>query len=196
MTPARKEKLERVLHNRQPGLTVVLENIEDPRNVAAVMRSCDAVGIQDVYVINTLPARERNWGFKSGRSAEKWVTVHHFTDTATCINLLKEEGKQILVTHLSKDSVSIYDTDLTVPFALVFGNERTGISAEMAALADGNINIPMAGMLQSLNISVACAVCIYEAFRQKQQAGHYDQPALPESRRAALWEEWKQWSGA
>lgn len=195
MTPARKEKLERVLHNRQPDLTVVLENVEDPRNITAVMRSCDAVGIQDVYVINTVPVRDRNWGFKSGRSAGKWVTVHHFEDTAACAAVLKEQGKAILVTRLSEDSVSIYESDLTVPLALVFGNERTGVSAEMAALADGNVNIPMAGMLQSLNISVACAVSIYEAFRQKQAAGHYKQPALSETRRDALWEEWRQWSG-
>jgi tRNA (guanosine-2'-O-)-methyltransferase len=191
MTPQRKQKLEHVLHNRQPGLTVVLENIEDPRNITAVMRSCDAVGIQDIYVITTLPPRERNWGFKSARSAEKWVTLHYFTDTASCVQVLREQYQRILTTRLSEDSVSVFQVDFTMATALVFGNERTGVSDEMVALADGNINIPQVGMVQSLNISVACAVCIYEAFRQKQVAGHYVQPALPEARRAALWAQWE-----
>jgi tRNA (guanosine-2'-O-)-methyltransferase len=195
MTPQRKEKLEQVLHHRQPGLAVVLENVDDPRNVTAVMRSCDAVGIQDVYVINTIPPRDRNWGFRSGRSAEKWITLHRFTDTASCVRALREQYQAIFTTRLSEDSVSMYQVDFTGSVAIVFGNERTGVSDEMAALADGNINIPQVGMVQSLNISVACAVCIYEAFRQKQAAGHYQQPALPEARRTALWEEWKQWSG-
>lgn len=194
MTSERKEKLERVLNHRQPSLTVVLENIEDPRNISAVMRSCDAVGIQDVYLINDRPARERNWGFKSGRSAEKWVTLHHFEDVTSCIQTLRGQYRQILTTRLSEGAASVYQVDFTIPTALVFGNERKGVSDALAALSDGNIMIPMAGMLQSLNISVACAVCIYEAFRQKQVAGHYDQPALPETRRAALWEEWKAWS--
>jgi tRNA (guanosine-2'-O-)-methyltransferase len=194
MTSERKEKLERILSLRQPGLTVVLENIEDPRNVSAVMRSCDAVGIQDVYLINDRPARERNWGFKSGRSAEKWVTLHHFDNVGACVEALRKEFRQIYTTRLSDDAQSVYQIDFTIPTALVFGNERSGVSDEMAKLADGNIVIPMAGMLQSLNISVACAVTIYEAFRQKQAAGHYSQPALTAQRRAALWNEWKQWS--
>lgn len=194
MTSERKEKLERILSLRQPGLTVVLENIEDPRNVSAVMRSCDAVGIQDVYLINDRPARERNWGFKSGRSAEKWVTLHHFDNVDSCVEVLRKEFRQIYTTRLSDDAQSVYQIDFTIPTALVFGNERSGVSDEMAKLADGNIVIPMAGMLQSLNISVACAVCIYEAYRQKQVAGHYNQPALSEARQEVLWNEWKQWS--
>lgn len=194
MTSERKDKLERVLNHRQSSLTVVLENIEDPRNISAVMRSCDAVGIQDVYLINDRPSRDRNWGFKSGRSAEKWVTLHHFEDVASCVKVLREQYRQLLTTRLSDDAVSVYQVDFTVPTALIFGNERKGVSDELAALSDGNIIIPMAGMLQSLNISVACAVCIYEAFRQKQVAGHYNQPALSETRREALWNEWKAWS--
>ncbi|RXK86309.1 TrmH family RNA methyltransferase [Filimonas effusa] len=194
MTSERQEKLERVLHKRQSALTVVLENIEDPRNISAVMRSCDAVGIQDVYVINDRPVRERNWGFKSGRSAEKWVSLHYFDSVAACVQELRQHYRQILTTRLSEDAVSVYQVDFTIPTALVFGNERKGVSDEMSALADGNIIIPMAGMLQSLNISVACAVCIYEAYRQKQLAGHYDSPGLPEMRREELWKEWKAWS--
>ncbi|BAV07602.1 tRNA (guanosine-2'-O-)-methyltransferase [Filimonas lacunae] len=192
MTPERKGKLLGALNKRQPGLAVVLENVEDPRNVTAVMRSCDAVGIQDIYIITTEGPRPEKYKFVSGRSAEKWVTLHHFDNLEACVAVLRSRYQRILTTSLTGDSVSIYDVDFTQSTALVLGNERRGVSEAFCALADGNINIPMAGMLQSLNISVACAVCIYEAYRQKKAAGHYDAPALPEARMAELKVQWSE----
>lgn len=193
MTPERKEKLLYALNRRQPDLAVVLENVEDPRNVTAVMRSCDAVGIQDIYIITNQAPRPEKYKFVSGRSADKWITLHHFDSLEACVEVLRSKYQRILTTSLTGNSVSVYQVNFTAQStALVLGNERRGVSEEMCALADGNINIPQMGMLQSLNISVACAVCIYEAFRQKTAAGHYEQVALPEERRAALWEQWKE----
>ncbi len=190
MTPERSEKLLGVLSKRQAGLTVVMENIEDPHNVSAVLRSCEAVGIQDVYSLTTKVPRHKRWGYRSSSSAYKWLTVHQFTDTAACIATLRQHYDKILTTHLSSDAVSLYELDLTGKIALVFGNEHNGVSDEIRALADGNFRIPQAGIIQSLNISVACAVTIYEAYRQRMAAGLYDVPSLPPERMSQLKQEW------
>ena len=190
MTPERRNKLLTVLNKRQSNLTVVLENVFDPHNVAAVMRTCDSIGIQDIYILNTRIPPVREWGFKSSSSARKWITAHQFTDPDKCFEELKNRYSKILTTHLSSDSVSLYDIDFTESIALVFGNEAFGVSEEIRAYADGNFVIPQIGIIQSLNISVACAVTIYEAYRQKQVAGHYDSPSLSEVRRIELMNEW------
>ncbi len=190
MTPERSSKMDKVLNARQQDITVVLENIEDPRNIAAIMRSCDAVGIQDIYLIHNREKRPRKYGFLSARSAEKWVSLHHFDSVQTCVQQLRQQYDIILTTKLGTGAVNLYELDLTQRVALVFGNERHGISEELSALADGNFMVPQAGMIQSLNISVAVAVSIYEAFRQKTLAGHYLRPGLPEERRNRLWTAW------
>ncbi|RYD87596.1 MAG: RNA methyltransferase, partial [Sphingobacteriales bacterium] len=142
MTNERRDKIEAVLSKRQDNLTVVLENVFDPHNISAVMRSCDAVGIQEIYVLNTKIPRHKKWGDRSSSSANKWLTVHQFTDAATCFAELRTKYQRILTTHLSTDAVSLYQTDLTVPTALVFGNEHAGVSDEFLALSDGNFIIP------------------------------------------------------
>jgi len=190
MTPERRAKLENVLAKRQPGLTVVMENVMDPHNVSAVMRSCDAVGIQDIYVISNKAPRPKKWGAKSSSSAAKWLTVHQFDNVKECVAELREEYSTILTTHLSSEAVSLYSIDFTRSIALVFGNEHEGVSEEMRSLADGNFLIPQVGIIQSLNISVACAVSIYEAFRQKSNAGHYTHSSLPEQRKSVLIHHW------
>jgi tRNA (guanosine-2'-O-)-methyltransferase len=190
MTPERSHKLLDVLSKRQASLTVVLENIEDPHNVSAVMRSCDAVGIQDIYILTSKIPRHKKWGYRSSSSAAKWLTVHQFDNTAACIAALRKNYDKIFTTHLSSDAVSLYGMDLTQSIALVFGNEHGGLSEEIRAAADGNFIIPQAGIIRSLNISVACAVTIYEAFRQRKAVGMYDAVSLPEERVAALKEEW------
>lgn len=190
MTPERKEKLTRVLSNRQPDITVVLENVFDPHNISAVMRTCDAVGVQDIYILNTKIPRHKKWGPRSSSSAAKWLTVHQFENAEECFIQLRKNYATILTTHLSADAVSLYDTDLTQPIALVFGNEHSGVSDEIRALADGNFVIPQSGIIRSLNISVACAVSLYEAFRQKNVAGHYNQQRLDDVRYKELFGEW------
>ncbi len=190
MTPERKQKLLTVLNRRQSNLTVVLENVFDPHNVSAVMRTCDSVGIQDMYTINTRVAPVREWGFKSSSSARKWITMHQFTDVQECFEALRKQYDKIYTTHLADDSMGLYDIDFTQSIALVFGNETFGVSNEVRALADGNFVIPQVGIIQSLNISVACAVSIYEAYRQKKAAGHFNQPSFSDERSTQLLTEW------
>ena len=191
MTPERRAKLESVLSKRQNDITIVLENVFDPHNISAVMRTCDAVGVQDIYVLNTKIPRHKKWGAKSSSSAAKWLTVHQFDNAVECFAELRKSYPKILTTHLSSDALNLYDIDLTQPVALVFGNEHSGVSEEIRTLADGNFIIPQAGIIRSLNISVACAVTLYEAYRQKNLAGHYDHPRLNEAVLNQLMEKWK-----
>jgi tRNA (guanosine-2'-O-)-methyltransferase len=190
MTPERKDKITSVLDKRQDDITVVLENVFDPHNISAVMRSCDAVGIQDIYILNTKIPRHKKWGAKSSSSAAKWLTIHQFENAEECFSVLRKTYSKILTTHLSTDAVDLYSVDLTRSVALVFGNEHSGVSDEIRALADGNFIIPQSGIIRSLNISVACAVSLYEAFRQKAEAGHYRQRKLDETRYKLLSDEW------
>lgn len=190
MTPERREKLLSVLQKRQNNLTVVLENVFDPHNESAVMRTCDSVGIQDVYIINDRTPPKKKWGFKSSSSAKDWLTLHEFTNAEDCFAVLRGRYSKILTTHLAADSTGLYDIDFTESIALVFGNERFGVSDETSALADGNFIIPQCGIIQSLNISVACAVSLYEAYRQKKLAGHYADPSLSIQRNKELLHKW------
>lgn len=190
MTEERKEKLLKVLSKRQPDITVVLENVFDPHNISAVMRTCDAVGVQEIYVLNTKIPRHKKWGFKSSSSAAKWLSVFQYENAEECFSMLRKKYSRILTTHLSDDAVGLYDIDFTQSTALVFGNEHSGVSNEIRSYADGNFIIPQAGIIRSLNISVACAVTLYEAFRQKTLAGHYSKSRLDMDSYNALWKEW------
>ncbi len=190
MTPQRKERLRSVLNKRQNNITVVLENVFDPHNISAVMRTCDAVGIQDIYVLNSKIARHKKFGQKSSSSADKWLTIHQFTDAQECFTALRRQYSLILTTHLSSDAIALHDIDFTQSIALVFGNEHDGVSEEIRALADGNFIIPQVGIIKSLNISVACAVTVYEAMRQKSLAGHYASRSLSNERYDGLLQDW------
>jgi tRNA (guanosine-2'-O-)-methyltransferase len=190
MTPEREERITRVLDKRQDNITIVLENVFDPHNISAVMRTCDAVGIQDVYVLNTRIPSHKKWGAKSSSSAASWLSIHQYTDTTLCFADLRKKVDRIVTTHLGSDAVSLFEMDLTGRIALVFGNEHAGVSDEIREMSDGNFIIPQVGIIQSLNISVACAVTLYEAFRQKNAAGHYTQTGMPEARYNELMKEW------
>lgn len=190
MTPERSHKLLSVLARRQADLAVVMENVNDPHNISAVMRTCDAVGIQDIFVLTTKIKPHKKYGAKSSSSAAKWLTIHSYTNAEECFAELKKRYSQVLTTHLASDAVGLFEIDFTKSTALVFGNEHDGVSEEIRNLADGNFIIPQMGIIQSLNISVACAVSIYEACRQKSKAGHYDQPSLPQPYRDSLMREW------
>jgi tRNA (guanosine-2'-O-)-methyltransferase len=190
MTPQRTEKLRSVLNKRQPDLTVVLENVFDPHNISAVMRTCDAVGVEEIYILNTKIPRHKKWGPRSSSSAAKWLTIHQYENAGECFSSLRKRYSSILTTHLGSDAVSLHQLNFTKSIALVFGNEHSGVSEEIRAMADGNFLIPQAGIIQSLNISVACAVTLYEAYRQKELAGHYDKRRLDEARYDELLKEW------
>lgn len=190
MTPEREHRLKSVLDKRQGDITIVLENVFDPHNISAVMRTCDAVGVQDIYVLNTKIPPHKKWGAKSSSSAAKWLTIHQFDNAAACFSSLRNHYSVILTTHLSSDAVSLHTIDFTKRIALVFGNEHSGVSDEIRALADGNFIIPQIGIIQSLNISVACAVTLYEAMRQRTNAGLYNQQSLDDVRYNELYNQW------
>ncbi len=191
MTPERYNRLTKVLSNRQPDLTVILENVFDPHNVSAVMRTCDAVGIQDVYILNNRIPPTKKWGYRSSSTASEWLSIHQFSDAEACFDEVRRKYKKIYTTHLDEDSVEIYDLDLTESIALVFGNETFGVGEEIRKYSNGNFLIPQVGIIKSLNISVACAVTLYEAFRQKKIKGHYSESRMSETDFENLKDEWK-----
>lgn len=192
MTPERAEKLRNVLNKRQPDLTLVLENVFDPHNISAVMRTCESVGIQDIFVLNTKIPRHRKFGAQSSSSAAKWLTIHQYDDTEKCFSALRKKNFHIYTTWLGEGAVDLYSMDFTQPIAIVFGNEHSGVSDEVRALADGDMIIPQVGIIQSLNISVACAVTVYEALRQKRSAGHYDSSRISKQQYNDLWKLWSE----
>ena len=170
----RSEKIYACVSRRQPSLSIVLENVHDPHNVSAVLRSCDAVGVMDVHLVYHSGQSFPDLGEKSSASARKWVLTHKHSSIDECYDYLRKEGKKILTTGMSNEARSLYAIDFTEPIAIVFGNEHAGVSEEAILKADGNMLIPQVGMIQSLNISVACAVTLYEAFRQRSINGMYD----------------------
>lgn len=190
-TEKRQRRIREVLRRRQPDLTVVLEDVHDPHNAAAVLRSCDAVGVMRVhfvYDIETPPAKR--FARTTSASATKWVETRAHPTIEACFDHLRAQGMQILATTLTDESVDLYSCDLTRPTAIVMGNEHRGLSAKAIHLADATVKIPMMGMVESLNISVATAVTLFEALRQRRQAGYYEQPRLDAETLAALEEAW------
>jgi tRNA (guanosine-2'-O-)-methyltransferase len=190
-TSRRQARVQDVLSRRQKSLTIVLEDVHDPHNASAVMRSCDGVGILDVHLVyvHEEPPR-RSFARTTSASAAKWVRLRYHDSIEACYAVLRERGFSIYATALGQESVDLYDIDLTRPTALVFGNEHRGVSQAAIDGADATVFIPMQGMVESLNISVACAVSLYEAMRQRMAAGMYAHPELSESELAALEAEW------
>src|ERR1700760_1518976 len=125
MTPEREQRITSVLDKRQENLLIVLENVFDPHNISAVMRTCDAVGVQDIFVLNTRIPRHKKWGAKSSSSAAGWLTVRQYTDARECFDAVRNVVDHVYSTQLSNDAVLLYDLRLTGRIALVFGNEHS-----------------------------------------------------------------------
>lgn len=197
MNENREQRIRQVIQYTQPDLTVVLENIFDPLNISAVMRTCDAVGIREIFVVYTkeyLDKRGLKLGKKSSGGVFKWIDVYVFEDLEECFRRVRERYGSILATHLREggETLSHYDLDLTQSTALLFGNEDEGVTPEALAMADGNFVIPMSGFVESLNISVACAVTLFEARRQRAQLGFYDKnPRLSPEQQDQLYNRWE-----
>lgn len=168
VTPHRLARIEEVVARRSLGVVTVLEDIYDRGNASAVMRSAEAFGFIDFHLIQTHPRFKK--ANRVTKGADKWLNVKKWTSTKSCIEALRNEGRKIYVTHLDEKSKSIYDLDWTVPAALVLGNEKDGVSQEMIGLADDCFVVPMAGFVQSFNISVAGALCLHYAFLEQQKA--------------------------
>ncbi len=162
-----------VASQRQKGLIVVLEDIHDPHNAEAVIRSAEAFGVQQVYFIFNKEERfnPRRVGKKSSSSGNKWVEFESFSTATSCVRALKKKSYTVVATALSPNAKEIYKAKLTgKAIALVFGNEAKGISDEMRNLADVLITIPMRGMVQSLNLSVTAGIVLYEVTRTRMRS--------------------------
>ena len=188
-TPRRVERFRSVISRRQRDLTVVLENIHDPHNVSAILRSCDAVGILGVELLYTVEKFPK-LGRKSSSSASKWIERRKHTEVAACYAALRQEGFRILATQVADDALSLYDLDLTGPVAIVLGNEHRGVSTEAALAADATFRVPMAGMIESLNVSAAAAVCVFEAYRQRLRKKTLTSSSLRPEDQAKFLQDW------
>ena len=176
MTSEREDRLRSVANRRQTNLTVILENVHDPHNIGAVMRSCDAVGLAEIYLVNTEDRVHEKYlsvGKTASAGTRKWIDIQYFRDLDACFSAVRQKYQYIYATHMSAESKSLYELDLTDSVALLFGNEHEGVSQAALQKVDGNFLIPQVGMVQSLNISVACAVSLYEAFRQRNEKDFY-----------------------
>ncbi|MBN3494773.1 tRNA (guanosine(18)-2'-O)-methyltransferase TrmH [Vibrio neptunius] len=170
MNSERYNRIQQVLKSRQADLTFCLEEVHKPNNVSAVIRTADATGIHKIHAV--WPNEMRTLSHTSA-GARNWVEVETHDSISEAVAELKSQGMQILVTNLSETAVDFREIDYTKPTAIILGSEKIGASEEAKQLADQDIIIPMIGMVQSLNVSVASAVIMYEAQRQRQEAGMY-----------------------
>jgi len=189
-TEKRTNKITNVLSKRFDEVTIVMENINDVHNLSAAIRSCDAVGMNEINVIYYGSQKMPKLGNKSSASAKKWVKINYFNSIDECYSQLRKEGKKIYTTKMDNKSHSLYDLQFDSPMALVFGNEHSGISYEAHNKADGNFLIPQVGMIQSLNISVAVAVSVYEVYRQRNNKNLFDNLQLEQNKYNSVLKAW------
>ncbi|RME34478.1 MAG: tRNA (guanosine(18)-2'-O)-methyltransferase TrmH [Gammaproteobacteria bacterium] len=188
MTERRLRRIEEVLSRRQPDLTVVMENVNKAHNLAAIARSCDAVGVGEIHAVSGSPRVALAHKVASG--ASRWVRIRRQASILEACDMLKQRGFQILAAHLDDSAVDYREIDYTRPTALLVGAELFGVSELARSQADRHIVIPMLGMVQSLNVSVATALVLFEAQHQRLAAGCYDRPRLSPEEYQRLLEEW------
>ncbi|GAA4359491.1 tRNA (guanosine(18)-2'-O)-methyltransferase TrmH [Kangiella marina] len=177
-SPSRYDKIIQLLSNRQPDLTVFMDEVHKPHNLAAIVRTSDAVGIGHVHAV--FPEGVSYSGHHTSSGSKRWVTTHKHPNLKTGIAEVKQQGMQVLAAHFSDKAVDFRSIDYTKPTCLLVGSELVGVSEEAAELADEHVIIPMVGMVQSLNVSVATALILYEAQRQRDHAGMYGELKVPQ----------------
>ena len=176
MIPRRYERLKQVLNKRQPDLTVITEDVHKPHNISAIIRTCDAVGVFEIHAINSkskLPTYST-----VAKGSEKWVNLQVHNSLEDVTKNFQQQGTRVYAAHLSDRAIDYRAVDYTKPTAILMGAEKDGVSDLAANLVDGHIIIPMFGMVESLNVSVAAAVILFEAQRQRIAAGMYDEISL------------------
>lgn len=188
MTPQRYARLRAILDRRQANFTVLMDNVHKKHNVSAVMRTCDAIGVGTIHAVST---REK---FRPSPSSSggvgRYVEVITHPSHGAAFEALRAQGLRILAADLTPDAVDFRTIDYTQPTAILLGAEKFGVSDESTSEVDGTITIPIVGAVESLNVSVAAAVILFEAQRQRQAAGLYDQIHLDEETRQRLLFEW------
>ncbi len=187
LRPERWDRIQAVLARRLGAVRAVVENLHHPHNTSALLRTCDALGVQHVHAVEA--AEDFVFSRRITLGAHKWLTLHRHDTFAACVAQLRESGFRVYAAMLHPDAVPLEELPLDRPIALVFGNEKAGVSPETQALCDGAYTIPMAGFSQSLNISVAAAVSLYSVCRRVREE-RPDGGLLSKEERAAVLETW------
>ena len=189
LSDRRKARMRHVLERRQFDLTVVLEDLADPHNAAAVYRSAEAFGIGEVHLV-TDRAPWPGVHPAVAASAHRWVETKRWWDPELCCKDLQDRGFTVLCAALDGEAMDYRDVDWTKPTALVMGQEKRGVSTPMLGRADGCVIVPMLGFANSLNVSVCAGILLSEALRQRREAGltepRWDEP------QQALFDAWVQ----
>lgn len=190
MSAERLRRMQKALRMRQPDLTVVMAGVHKEHNVSAVVRSCDAVGVPVLHSIG----QDGKLAIKRTASAgiTRWVKLQQHEEIAASLTMLRGQGFRLLAAHASVQAVDFRTVDYTQPTALILGQELEGMPPAAVAAADAHISIPMAGLTESLNVSVAAAVILYEAQRQRAAAGMYDRCRMDEETYRRTLFEWMQ----
>lgn len=188
MTPERFAKLQRALHRRQPDLTVLTDNVHKPHNISAILRTCDAVGVHRLHAVS--PGGEVRRHHMIAGGSKRWVDVVVHADSQSGVAALEEAGWRLILAHEGAGSRDFRDVDYTERVAIVLGAELHGPTAAARAAADVAVAIPMQGLVESLNVSVAAAVILFEAQRQRREAGLYDTCRLDDDERRRTLFEW------
>lgn len=188
ITPERFARFTAILDRRQGDLTVLLDDLQKAHNVSAVIRTCDAVGIGEAHAVtdeSTFRAKTT-----SAAGSERFVDIHLHPSYGDAVDALHAAGYRVVAAHLSERSIDFREVDYTRPVCVALGQEGPGVSPELLEAVDDEISIPMAGAVASLNVSVAAAVILFEAQRQREEAGFYARPRLDASTRHRLLFEW------
>lgn len=193
LTPERRGRIDHVVRHRWRDLTIVVEDIRDPHNQAAVLRTAEGLGLLTAHVIDTPDQHGRTDTFEPSRGvtkdADKWVELSKHRSADACVDRLKADGYAIYAAALDPSAVSLYDLDVTRKCAFVFGNEHRGISPGLRATSDRVFIIPMRGFVESFNVSVAAAICLSHAVHARVAAGL--ESDLSEAEREALREKYE-----
>ena len=184
----RNQKIIALLKRRQTNITVFMDQVHKPHNLAAIVRTCDAVGIGEVHAVYPEGMLHQCHGTAMG--SNRWVETHTHQSLEDGIATVKAQGKKVLAAHFSDRAVDFRAIDYTQPTAILVGSEKYGVSEDAAELADEHILIPMLGMVQSLNVSVAAAIILYEAQRQRELAGFYERQQIDDATFERLRVEW------
>lgn len=177
-----------MLDRRQPDLTVLMDRVHKPHNLSAILRSCDAVGVLEVHAVP--PAEGLEIPAASSAGSSKWVRVHRHRDAAAAASALRAAGHRLIAAHPTAGARDFRALDYTAPTAFLVGTELRGLGDDALQLADDRVLVPMVGMVRSLNVSVATALLLFEALRQRQEAGLYERSRLDPERRRTLLFEW------
>lgn len=176
MTPERLAKYKATLACRQLDLTIITDQVNKAQNIAALIRTCDAVGIHKANIVTPKEGfREHK---RTARGSQQWVSVVAHESISKALEATQAQGMQLVSAHFSDSAIDYRKVDYTKPTALILGAEMHGVSAEAVAASDHQVVIPMLGMVHSFNVSVAAAVILLEAQRQRQLQGVYDRPQL------------------